>query len=123
MSSDAPSYSVLIVEDEFFIADDLARALRRKGMATLGPVADPIAAMATINGAEVDFAVVDINLDGAISFKVAAELRRREIPFLFLTGYDTSVVPAEFGDAVLLQKPSDSDVIVAEIERQAVAPH
>ncbi len=117
MNSAAAAFKVLIVEDEFLIADDLARALQKEGWTVAGPVADAAGASAALDGT-VDFAVVDINLDGAISFAVAAELRRKAVPFLFLTGYDTSVVPAELDDVVLVQKPNDGEAVVAEIWRQ-----
>lgn len=118
MSSEAPATRVLIVEDEYFIADDVVRTLRNEGLETIGPVADDTAALAALRGGGIDFAVLDINLDGAISFGVASELRRRSIPFLFLTGYDPSIVPAEYGDVAVLQKPSEGVAIVAEIRRR-----
>lgn len=109
---------ILVVEDDYFIADDIVRSLRAAGLAIAGPVSGEAAASAELDQASIDFAVVDINLNGSISFGVAAELRKRGIPFLFLTGYESSVVPAEFQDAVLMQKPHDGDMIVAEIRRQ-----
>lgn len=121
MAGNAFPYHVLIVEDEYFIAHDLVRALKEDGLEALGPVSGPAAALLALDQQVVDFAVVDINFDGDISFEIATELRRRAIPFLFPTGYDTSVLPAEFDDAVLLQKPNDGKVIVAEIVRQRLA--
>ena len=41
-----------------------------------------------------------------------------DVPFAFITGYDANTIPAEFGDATLLQKPQDPGAIVAEIMRQ-----
>jgi hypothetical protein len=58
--------------------------------------------------------VVDVNLGAGPSFGLASALQVREIPFVFLTGYDRDIVPAEFRDVPCLQKPVDPErVIVA----------
>lgn len=117
MIAAAEPYRVLIVEDEYFIADEVAIALRRDGFDAVGPVAETAAALAALDAGNVDFAVVDINLEGTASFAVASELRARNIPFLFLTGYDASIVPAELNDVPLLRKPYDGHMVVAEVKR------
>ena len=117
MISNPSPACVLIIEDEYFIASDIVHTLQQGGLRTLGPVSDPAAAVRMLESEQVDFAVVDINLEGKMSFSVAADLRRRAIPFLFYTGYEASVVPHEFGDVILLQKPNDGDALVAEIRR------
>lgn len=106
---------VLVVEDEYYIADDLVRALRANGLAIVGPVASQSAALGELDRHAVDFAVIDINLDGAISFNLAAVLQARDIPFMFLTGYDPSVLPEAFRSVLLLQKPYDHDAVLGEI--------
>ena len=45
----------------------------------------------------VDGAVVDIDLNGTASFPICEQLQKRDIPFVFLTGYDRPYpVPQEF---------------------------
>ncbi|WP_330218360.1 response regulator [Methylobacterium sp. WSM2598] len=64
---------VLVVEDEYFIADDMAQALGRLGAVVVGPAPSRDAAMALIDGgARIDAAVLDINLRGETVFPVGA---------------------------------------------------
>lgn len=55
--------------------------------------------------ADIDLAVLDVNLGDAKSFPVAAILRARGIPFLFATGYGRKGIVEEFADSVVLNKP------------------
>ncbi len=100
--------SVLIVEDDFAIADDLQRAFERLGARVVGPVPVLDQALDLIQGNRpVDAAVLDINLRGTLVFPLARILRERGIPFVFATGYDQSVVPVEFRDVTRFEKPVD----------------
>ncbi|MBQ0818915.1 hypothetical protein KBI52_01310, partial [Microvirga sp. HBU67558] len=51
---------VLIVEDEYFIADDVAQVLERAGAAVVGPAPTREAALALLTSERVDIAVLDI---------------------------------------------------------------
>ncbi|MET3584372.1 DNA-binding response OmpR family regulator, partial [Pseudorhizobium tarimense] len=55
--------------------------------------------------AELDLAVLDINLGGERSFPVAEILRNRGVPFLFSTGYGKNGVPSELSGSPVLSKP------------------
>ena len=52
-----------------------------------------------------DFAVLDINLAGELSFPVAEVLRERGIPFMFASDYGSKGVSDELRSAVRIQKP------------------
>ena len=105
--------NVLIVEDQFLIADDLSRALSGLGARVVGPCPTVEIAQATLADQPVDFAVLDLNLRGDHVFPLAEELNRRAIPFAFATGYEAWVIPTEFQGRPLLHKPVSS----AELER------
>ena len=62
-------------------------------------------ALAKLDTADVDLAVVDVNLAGEPSFPVADALRARGVPFLFTTGYGQQGLPERFADAAVLAKP------------------
>jgi hypothetical protein len=64
-----------------------------------------------------DFAVLDINLDGRVSFPVADVLRERGIPFLFASGYGSKGVNDNYKDAVRIRKPFRSRDLAEAIER------
>ena len=63
-------------------------------------------ALALAERERLDGAVLDVNLDGQMVFPVAEVLRRRGIPFLFLTGYDSAAaLPRDFRSERRLIKP------------------
>ena len=95
---------VLVVEDEYFIADEIAGALERYGARVAGPAPDVEAARRLLDGG-VDCAVLDINLKGEMVFGFAEELEARGVPFVFATGYDQSAVPSEYQDVPRWEKP------------------
>jgi CheY-like chemotaxis protein len=99
---------LLLVEDDYMIATDLARALAEEGAAVVGPagsVADALALIA--GGAALDGAVLDINLGREPAYPVAAALRERGVPFVFATGYDAWIIPEPFRDVPRCEKPVD----------------
>lgn len=97
---------ILVVEDMFLIADDLRNCLLDWGCEVVGPQASVDRALDSARAERLDGALLDINLNGQLSFPVAVELRTRAVPFIFLTGYDSeSVVPAEFNDIPRSRKP------------------
>lgn len=97
---------VLVVEDEYFLADDIARALVRLGAETVGPVPTRDAALACLEGeGRIDACVLDINLRGEMAFAVADALLARGVPFVFATGYDQALVPAAYGHIRRWEKP------------------
>ena len=52
-----------------------------------------------------DLAVLDVNLDGHLSFPIADVLRTRGIPFLFATGYGAAGIAAGYQNARVIKKP------------------
>ena len=52
-----------------------------------------------------DAAVLDVNLAGERVDPVAEALAERGVPFLFMTGYDRDMLPAEHADRPALAKP------------------
>ena len=98
--------SILVVEDEFFQAKDLAQALANAGARLVGPFPSLNATTDALKeGPSVDAAVLDINLRGRVVYGVADLMAERGIPFLFASGYDVDVVPAEHRGRPFLTKP------------------
>lgn len=96
---------VLIVEDEFLVAMLLEDLLSEMGHRVIEIIAQVDKAMKFADHADLDFAILDINLGGVKSFPVAAILRRRGIPFVFATGYGSAGLTTEFENELTLQKP------------------
>src|SRR5262245_1623768 len=97
--------SVLVAEDEYLIAEDLRLFLEGAGARVIGPVATKNEALKLIGNRRIDCAIVDINLRGDVSFDVARALLRLAIPFVFASGYSSTLLPAEFASVTLLEKP------------------
>ncbi|MBR0798918.1 response regulator [Bradyrhizobium jicamae] len=97
---------VLVVEDEYFLADEVGRELRALGADIAGPAADIDDAYRLLNdGGILDGAVLDVNLREVMVFPIARELRARNVPFVFTSGYDAIVVGKEFQAVPLWEKP------------------
>lgn len=99
---------IFVVEDEYFLADDIGRMLRSLGAEVAGPVGDVEDALRILHdGSLLDGAVLDVNIRSEMIFPIARELKARNVPFVFTTGYDSIAVGAEFQDVPLLEKPID----------------
>ena len=107
---------VLIIEDEYFVGDDLANALRSLGAHAIGPICG-LAEGLSIHPDSFDVAVLDINLRGASSYPLADELMRIGKPFIFTTGYGAETIPDRFGHVHRLEKPWQLEDVVAAIDR------
>jgi CheY-like chemotaxis protein len=98
-----------VVEDEYMIAVDLARALEDLGATVIGPAASVADALALVAGeSALDLAILDVNLGVEKVFPVADDLRARGVPFIFATGYDQWLVPSAYADAPRFDKPVDT---------------
>lgn len=106
---------VLVLEDEYFIAQDVVEALRSAGATVLGPFASGDDALRAIDDEAPELAVLDINLRGQMSFTVADRLKQLHIPFVFATGYEASSIPAAFRDVPMWKKPFETDALVAAL--------
>ena len=72
----------------------------------LGPCPSEEAAFELLEHAKPTHAVLDLNLGGGgPRFAIAHALMEQGVPFIFLTGYDPEVIPADLVDVVRLQKP------------------
>jgi DNA-binding response OmpR family regulator len=107
---------VLVVEDDYFIADEICSTLRQGGAEVLGPSPDLEHGLDMVRSERIDCAVLDINLHGALAFDLADELRKRGTPSIFATGYDESVLPSAFSDSVRLEKPVNLNALLRAVQ-------
>ncbi|MDQ0995220.1 CheY-like chemotaxis protein [Phyllobacterium ifriqiyense] len=118
VSVDLEGKRLLVVEDEYLIAIDLAYFLEGLGAEIVGPagsVEDALELVASHDG--LDGAVLDINLRGRRVFPVADALASRNVPFVFTTGYDALVVPDEYESVPRCEKPIDQRLLASLIAR------
>jgi CheY-like chemotaxis protein len=105
MKSAASGLRVLLVEDEMLVAGMLEGMLSTLGYEVAGTTSRLDEAMAMLDRETVDAVLLDINLNGEMSYPVADELAARGIPFIFATGYGTDGLPEGYEDFAMLKKP------------------
>lgn len=116
--ADLTNLRVLVVEDSALVLILIENALRDLQWEMVGPAARLELALPIAREAHLDAALLDINLDGEMSWEVAEVLKERGIPFLFSTGYDgATVLPANLADEHVVNKPFTRDDLVEGFKR------
>lgn len=96
---------VLVVEDEMMVVlylEDVLQSLGHTVVASAGRLED---AVAQAQSADIDFALLDLNLAGARSYPVADALEARKIRYAFATGYGAGGIASEYAHVPTLTKP------------------
>lgn len=97
---------ILVIEDEYMIADDLAIALRADGAEVIGPVASMGQGMQVMaGGGTFDAAVLDINLRGTLAYPLLDQLIAADVPVLLSSGYDGGMIPERYRHLPRCDKP------------------
>jgi chemotaxis family two-component system sensor kinase Cph1 len=97
---------VLVVEDSFMIVSALELAFDSFGWTMVGPATRISHALALLKTENFDAALLDVNLDGEMSWEVAEALRARAIPFALSTGYEIAPLLPEFLKGIkIVRKP------------------
>jgi CheY-like chemotaxis protein len=96
---------ILVVEDEMTIALLIEDMLTELGHKVVGMAMRLPQAMEMARNIEADLAILDVNLDGRMSFAVADTLNNRRIPFIFATGYGSAGIMPSYSDRPLIKKP------------------
>ena len=101
--------TLLVVEDEYIVAADLAMRLEDAGAAVVGPAGSVEEALDLVQseGSTLDAAVLDVNLAGQRVYPVADALIARGVPFVLTTGYDASAIDSKYVDIPRCEKPVD----------------
>jgi DNA-binding NarL/FixJ family response regulator len=103
---------ILIVEDRSIVAAKIKRELERAAFAIAGMAATGAAALELAETLPLRAAVLDIDLRGRPAYEVAEALQARGIPFLFLTGYNQTALPAAWSHVLLIEKPFEGEALV-----------
>lgn len=108
---------VLVAEDEFLLASLLEQDLISAGHLVVGPFTHIGSAMQAANDEPLDLAILDINLNGEMSYPVADKLLLRGVPLILLTGYGATDLPERFRAFPRIAKPYDPARLIEEVER------
>lgn len=108
-------HRILVMEDEWLLAEATCDALREAGFEIVGPTPKPDDALRRIAAEPVNAATLDVRLKDQSGFVVAEELSRRNIPFVFITGYTEQDLPEKFRGRPFLTKPAAGDEVVKAV--------
>src|SRR5690349_11747425 len=112
-----PARSVFILEDEPLIAAMMEELVEELGCTVVGPACNMERARELIADGGIDFAILDINIEGEASYEIAEELQRQRTPFLFTTGYHEGEVDQRFSCPVIA-KPFDPSYLQGVVAGQ-----
>ena len=114
--------SVLVAEDQPFIAIDLALAVEDAGGKVVGPAASCEEALAFLSTEIVDAAILDVNLvDGDCSSLVEV-LVGLDVPFIIHTAVDLPpALTARYLGLVVQTKPCPAATLVEQLENLLAA--
>jgi CheY-like chemotaxis protein len=105
---------LLVVEDEALILLDLEQTLADFGVETVLCAATTEDALAIVDGADLDAAILDLNLGrGGWSYDVAHRLKQKGVPFVFSSG--ANEIADGFHDVPLVLKPFSSEMLVSTL--------
>jgi CheY-like chemotaxis protein len=96
---------VLVVEDEMMIAMLIEDMLDEFGCRLVGPATSVPRALELIASESIEVAILDLNLDGKDTYAIADALQRKNVPFIFATGYGSAGLRQEYENRPVLQKP------------------
>jgi two-component system, response regulator PdtaR len=111
--------SVLIVEDEIFVASDIARILEDAGYRVAAIAADRKEALDA--GARAQIALVDVNLrDGSTGPQIALDLSRTYgTKIVYVTANPAQIAPRAETAIGFIRKPFSDDAILTAVHHAA----
>ncbi|MBF0680440.1 MAG: response regulator [Devosia sp.] len=112
---------ILVVEDDYFLANEVCEYFRRHDATILGPAPTPFYA-ANLLSRRVDGAVLDVRLHSETVFDLADLLLERGTPLIFATAMGSEHIPERFRGMPYVQKPYLCDELVTEMDRLVSSP-
>jgi len=104
---------LLVVEDEALVALELSALLEQAGVEVIGPASNVREALEFVDRGGFEGVLLDANLGGQPVDEVAAALTRRNIAFVFVSGYGGENLPPGFAHIPHVSKPFKADEVLA----------
>ena len=115
---------LLIVEDEFLIAEDCALTAEEAGFEVAGPYSKLKDVPHDLAG--ISAAILDLNVCGVLTYPLIDRLIDMNIPVTLYTGYRAHYGPQKYANLPRVIKPQTCDeavkAIVRQLEHQTSAP-
>ena len=103
--------TILVVDDEWLIAEDVRLRLRRLGYARVELAHSLSRAITALQNSRPAAALVDLELQGVLTFEVTDALMQWGVPFAVMTGHLREMFPERLGHFPVLEKPfADADL-------------
>lgn len=116
-SKDLAGLRVLLVEDEVLACLEVEDLLRGAGCSIVGPAGRLDEALRLAREAEIDGALIDLNLAGEASYPVLDALIARAVPYVLVTGCDMPSIAPRYRDAPLIDKPFAESAVLSAVRR------
>src|SRR5215475_8077784 len=111
-----PKRKLLIVEDEFLIAEDCASTAEKAGFEVAGPYLKLEDVPSDLAG--ISAAILDLNVCGVSAYPLLDRLLEMNIPVTLYTGYNAKCGPEKYAKVSRVNKPSACTDAVKDIMRQ-----
>jgi DNA-binding response OmpR family regulator len=114
---------ILVVDDEPLISMLIEDWLNELGCEVVGPARCVADGLDLVERAELDAAILDVNLAGESSLSLANALKLKGVPVAFATGDSGIDENSGFADPILLNKPfmfEDVKAVVGKLLKPAV---
>lgn len=110
--------TVLLVEDEIFVAMDIQMTLEDEGWSVAGPFPSTAEALSYLESNSPTCAILDVRLTDGDVFPVADRLRETNVPFVFHSGHaDGRELERDYPHSAFCQKPCLPTDLVKTIGR------
>ena len=110
---------VLIIDDEPLIAADIEMTLLDAGYQVAANAQHLSTALEALEQHPTDFAILDANLGGMSAEPIAADLQRRGIPYVILTGYTRDQIGPWAQGSVVIGKPVTAEMLLSHLPPMA----
>ena len=113
-------HRILVIEDDYWIAQILLQLLEEAGAEVIGPLGYLEEALAFIAGQKgaFDGVVLDINLHGTKSYPIADILAADKVPFVFTTGYGLAGIEEPYTVYPRCAKPFNRQALITALNAQ-----
>jgi DNA-binding response OmpR family regulator len=105
---------ILVVEDEAIIGLEM-ESLLKQASCEVTACGSLQSALLEASRQDFDAAVLDLNLRGEMSFPIADALAAKNIPFVFVSGYEVEIVPRQHRRRPFVGKPYLSQKLLAAV--------
>jgi CheY-like chemotaxis protein len=105
---------ILVIEDDFLIAEVVLELLSEAGAHALGPIGTVEDGLSFIaeHAHSLDHVILDLDLHGRKSYPIARMLAGLKLPFIFVSGYSPDTVESPFRGFPHCEKPIRSAALL-----------